>query len=104
MLDSVQDQYDSVQDSASKAYGQVADRTRSLTDSSPDGTNVGISQAETAVALIAAMGAGAVAQALLKKSWRAVANEEPPKNPAAHDVAWREALLWGALSGAVVGM
>ena len=29
---------------------------------------------------------------------------DPPGNPAHHDVAWRDALLWALLTGAVVGV
>ncbi|WP_345327261.1 DUF4235 domain-containing protein [Novipirellula rosea] len=31
-------------------------------------------------------------------------DRDPPMNPAAHDVAWKEAVAWGAASGALVGI
>lgn len=49
--------------------------------------------------------AGAVvARNVLKKGWEKVTNKKPPVNPAAPSVIWKEALLWGAATGMVVGI
>lgn len=42
---------------------------------------------------------------LLKKGWRLLTNQkEPPKNPNSLAVNWRDALLWGAVSGLVFNL
>jgi hypothetical protein len=42
---------------------------------------------------------------LLKKGWqRFTKQEKPPKNPASLAVSWRDALLWGAVSGLVFNL
>jgi Protein of unknown function (DUF4235) len=57
-----------------------------------------------AVATGAAAGAVAITRPLIERTWRQVVGSEPPGNPAHEDVAWRDAILWAALSGAVVGL
>ena len=66
--------------------------------------NHGISQTENAVAFAAAIAATFLARNALQLCWRKTLDREPPKNPASYDVAWKEALLWGAVSGAIVGV
>lgn len=51
----------------------------------------------------AAAGAGIAARWALRRGWKVAFDEEPPDNPAAPQVTWRSALLWGALSGVLVG-
>ena len=41
---------------------------------------------------------------LLRRSWSAWRKEPPPDNPASPDVSWRDALLWAAATGFVVGV
>lgn len=42
---------------------------------------------------------------LLKKGWKLFTNQkEPPKNPSSPNVNWRDALLWGAVSGLVFNL
>ncbi len=49
--------------------------------------------------------AGAVVvRNLLKKGWQKVTHQKPPLNPAAPSVIWRDALIWGAATGLVVGV
>lgn len=57
-----------------------------------------------AVATGAAAGGVALARPLLERTWRLAVGSEPPGNPAHEDVAWREAILWAVVSGAVVGL
>jgi Protein of unknown function (DUF4235) len=57
-----------------------------------------------AVATGAAVGAVALTRPLVERTWRQVAGSEPPGNPAHEDVAWRDAILWAVVSGAVVGL
>jgi uncharacterized protein DUF4235 len=57
-----------------------------------------------AVASGAAIGAVAASKPVLERSWRAVFRSDPPGNPAHRDVAWRDALLWALLTGALVGV
>ncbi|WP_404307923.1 DUF4235 domain-containing protein [Neorhodopirellula lusitana] len=70
----------------------------------PNGRNAGVGNTENVVAYAVALGATLLARNALQAGWRTTMNREPPKNPASHEVAWRDALLWGAVSGAVVGI
>ncbi|KAA5542792.1 DUF4235 domain-containing protein [Roseiconus nitratireducens] len=69
-----------------------------------DDANAGIAPAENALAFVAAMGATFLARNALQAGWKQTFDEVPPKNPASHEVQWREALLWGAVSGALIGI
>ena len=66
--------------------------------------SAGIEPAENLMALGAATIAGIVANRALQKSWTGVTGRAAPKNPAATDVTWQQALMWGVVSGAVLGM
>ena len=57
-----------------------------------------------AVASGAAIGAVAASKPALERSWRLIFRSDPPGNPAHHDVAWRDAVLWALLTGALVGV
>ncbi len=61
--------------------------------------------------MIARMLAGAavaaaamVAKKALDGSWRVATGGRPPTDPEDPDVAWKEAVAWALLSGAVIGM
>ncbi len=82
----------------------IRDKASDLLDQEPDERNAGIEPAENALAFAVALGVTFLARNALQASWRTALNSDPPKNPASHEVAWREALLWGAVSGAVVGV
>lgn len=56
------------------------------------------------VAGAAAVTAVAASKPLIERSWRAAFGSEPPGNPAHQDVAWRDAILWAVITGAVVGL
>ncbi len=56
------------------------------------------------IAFTAALGATFLARQLVEATWRSALDRDPPKNPASHDVAWKEAVAWGAASGALVGI
>lgn len=51
----------------------------------------------------AAMAAAFAARQTLKQSWKVVAGDEPPENPASHDVRWSEALAWTFASATIAG-
>lgn len=56
------------------------------------------------VASGAAVGAVILAKPLVERGWRLAFRSEPPGNPAHQDVAWRDALLWAVVTGALVGV
>ena len=55
-----------------------------------------------------AAGAAAVATTVadrgVRSAWKAATGDEPPANPMNPDVAWKEAVVWAVLSGAVIGI
>ncbi|MEX0893160.1 MAG: DUF4235 domain-containing protein [Gemmatimonadota bacterium] len=55
-------------------------------------------------AAAAAAGAAFTIRQLVQQGWKLSTGERPPDNPAAPDVTWRNALLWGALVGTGAGM
>jgi hypothetical protein len=59
----------------------------------------------TAMSLAAGLGAAAVTRKVLDRSWKAASGgKEPPQNPADPDVSVGEAVLWAALTGALVAL
>lgn len=50
------------------------------------------------------VGAGMLSRKALDAAYTKSTGNAPPKNPAAKDVGWAEALLWSAAVGMVVGM
>jgi hypothetical protein len=54
------------------------------------------------VAAAFAVPTGIAVRKALETGWRKAKNDDPPKNPAAPDTAWSEALAWAALSGIAV--
>ena len=58
----------------------------------------------TAFSLVAALGAAALRARLLDQSWKAATGKKPPENPADPDVDICEAVVWAALSGAMVAL
>lgn len=94
MLESTQERYEDLRQDFSEYLGY--DR--------PDGKNAGISLTGSAIAFVAALGASLVAREVLEAGWRTTLDREPPKNPASHEVDWKDAILWGATSGALVGV
>jgi hypothetical protein len=69
-----------------------------------DATAEGGGLQEQLLTFAAAAGAAVLTRHLLQAGWRKALDREPPKNPAAATVAWQDALLWGAVSGALVGV
>ena len=65
--------------------------------------NPGVSKVEAGIAFAAATAATFLTRETLEASWRKSTGNAPPKNPASHTISWKEALLWGAISGAVIG-
>lgn len=52
----------------------------------------------------AALGAGIMTRNAARKAYRHKAGRQPPENPGEKDVGWESALLWGAATGALVGI
>lgn len=82
----------------------LSERAQQSFSTEPDGRNAGIGPTESMLAFGTALAATLVARNVLQLSWRRALDREPPKNPASSNVAWKEAILWGALSGALVGV
>jgi hypothetical protein len=57
-----------------------------------------------AMAAAAAIVAGIAARKMVKAAWQKKYHEDPPQNPADRDTSWREALMWSAATGAVIGV
>ena len=94
MLETAKDQYYSFNQDVRERFGS----------DEPDGRNPGIGRVESACALGAAIVTTLATRHLLEAGWRQTFDRDPPKNPASHEVHWKEALLWGAVSGAVIGV
>lgn len=58
----------------------------------------------TGVALAATTLAAVGLRKGLKQGWRELEGKDPPMDPAASDVSWREALLWAVMAGAAGGV
>lgn len=52
----------------------------------------------------AAVLAAIAARKALTAGWEAATGNEPPENPADPQVPWRQAIGWGMLTGAIVGV
>jgi hypothetical protein len=63
---------------------------------------------ENTVWTLAATGAGLLgavaARRILQTTWKAFTHTDPPENPADPSVTWGRAILWTALTGAVIGV
>lgn len=66
--------------------------------------NISLKNQYNAFEQTSGLAAGAGTLFLLKKGWKLVTKKEPPENPASPSVLWREALLWGAVSGLAAGV
>lgn len=56
------------------------------------------------VGTAAAIGAGVLAKKLSEGGWKAVMATDPPANPEDPDTELYEAILWAAVSGAVIAL
>ena len=52
----------------------------------------------------AAIIAGVTARSALRAGWRNWKHEEPTFNPASHETAWSDAVIWAVATGAAVGL
>ncbi len=93
MLDELQERAD-----------QLGEQAKSQLSPGSEHSNEGIGQVENLIALATAMAAAVAARHTLQASWRHAFDRDPPKNPSSRNVVWKEALLWGAVSGALVGV
>ena len=49
--------------------------------------------------------AGAIGtRQLIKSGWKGVTKNDPPKDPSSSSVLWKEAIMWGAVTGLTVGV
>lgn len=58
----------------------------------------------TALAFVVAIAGAAVGRTALKSGWRATTGTEPPLSPSSKDATWVEALVWGVVTGAIIGI
>jgi hypothetical protein len=58
----------------------------------------------TAAGILTVIAGAAMGRTLLKSGWRAVTGNEPPQDPDADDTNWKQALTWGVLTGAIIGV
>jgi len=58
----------------------------------------------TALAFVLAVAGAALGRKLLKTGWRATYGTEPPISPSTKDATWTESLLWGVITGAIIGV
>ncbi|HEX2168543.1 MAG TPA: DUF4235 domain-containing protein [Longimicrobiales bacterium] len=66
--------------------------------------NVDDRTAWAAFAAGAAMLGGAAVRQGLQQAWKLAKHEDPPLDPSASDVPWREAIIWTVATGALVGL
>lgn len=59
---------------------------------------------ESLVVTGAAVAAGMLTNRLLKAAWKRYQGTDPPVNPAAAGVSWKEALIWAGTVGAAIGV
>ncbi|MCM2371433.1 DUF4235 domain-containing protein [Aporhodopirellula aestuarii] len=83
---------------------QLTERAESYLPSNSKDRNLGITKTENVLAFGAAIATTFLVRNALQAGWKTTFNRAPPKNPASLEVDWKDALLWGAVSGAVVGM
>ncbi len=61
-------------------------------------------KSQNVVALVATLGATAVAKKIADKTWKVSAGKEPPTDPSDPDVEFREAIVWAVISGTAVSV
>jgi hypothetical protein len=93
MIEQAQDKFNDWREAAQERFGNE-----------PDNRNAGIGKTENMLAFAAALSATFLARNAVQAGWRTTLNRDPPLNPASSEVDWQDALLWGAVSGAIVGM
>lgn len=94
MFQTAQEKYDDLREHFPSRHRNAAE----------EGRNVGVDRVESVLALGAAVGATFLARHALQAGWRSTLHREPPKNPASPEVDWTDALIWGAVSGALIGV
>jgi hypothetical protein len=52
----------------------------------------------------AAMLGGAIVRQGLNQAWKVVKHEDPPEDPAAWDVEWKDAIAWTLATGVLMGL
>lgn len=73
-------------------------------DLSQEGESQDSIPGERLLASGAAVLAAVAARRGLKAIWKQTKGTEPPEDPSAPGVTWRDALLWGAAAGALAGI
>jgi hypothetical protein len=57
-----------------------------------------------AVAALAGMAAATAVRRVAVMTWKTAKHEDPPENPVARDVGWRDALTWAVAVGVGAGV
>lgn len=57
-----------------------------------------------AAGFFAAVLGAAIGRKLLKEGWRKASGKEPPINPGLEETTWIDAIAWGVVSGALIGV
>ena len=57
-----------------------------------------------AVAAGAGMLATSFVRSGMRSGWRSLVGDDPPENPAARDITWKQALGWAVASGVAIGV
>ncbi len=58
----------------------------------------------TAIGFLAVVVGAGVGRKALKSGWLASTGNEPPLDADAEDATWVQALVWGVVTGAIIGM
>jgi hypothetical protein len=66
--------------------------------------NIDDRTAWVAFAAGAATFGGAAMRKALEQAWKLAMDEDPPLDPSASDVPWREAIIWTVATGALIGL
>ena len=71
-----------------------------------------MSREKSTITTLALLGAGLLLPMIAARAsrrlagvgYRMITDEDPPRNPAARDVEWRDAIGWSVISGAIGGL
>jgi hypothetical protein len=58
----------------------------------------------TVLAFVMVIAGAALGRKALAAGWRATSGTEPPVSPSTKDATWVESLVWGIVTGAIIGV
>lgn len=58
----------------------------------------------TALAFVLAVAGAAIGRNVMERGWRAASGTEPPISPSSEDATWFESMMWGVVTGAIIGV